>query len=64
MNGDTAVWAVELSGGPQNQKAVMVTDGDSVRPPTVGDVFVWDGAHLLCFTAAAFLASYTVDPVG
>jgi hypothetical protein len=62
MNATTPVWVVELSGGPLSQKAVMVSDGESTRPPTVGDVFVWDGTHLLCFTAAAFAAAYEATP--
>lgn len=56
-------WHVELSGGPQAQKAIQVTDGDTVRFPTVGDVFVWTGAVLLAYTATDFTANYQVMPI-
>lgn len=59
MNGDTEIWTVELSGGPLDQKAVLVVDGDTARPPTVGDIYVWNGTRLQCFTAAQFDAAYT-----
>lgn len=61
MSDGGALWAVELSGGPLSQKAVMVDDGGTIRPPTIGDVYVWDGSRLSCHTLAAFESAYTPE---
>jgi hypothetical protein len=58
-DGGVEVWAIELSGGPLDQRAVMVSDGDTARLPTVGDVFVWGGNRLTAFSADGFSAAYT-----